>query len=160
MTYENALDYLTKNVPMELYDNYADWYNACKDEIQTPSLWGTPEFNRMHEQEWLNNFGSHDNPAMQGIEVEELPEPTAYEPVIERIETSKRPPSSYREPEQEYIVTRAPIVIEREYIPESERIIPETGSAPIITTRKYDMTPPKKESFFRRIFRNPFRRTG
>lgn len=157
MTYENALDYLTRNIPMELYDNYNDWYNACKNEIQTPSLWGSPSFNRMHEQEWLNNFGTLDNPQMKGIETE-MPEQQPIEQ-FEREEISKRPPSSYREPEQEYYVTREPITIEKVYVEERERVIPETGQAPKITLREYNMNvPQQRQSLFKRLFRNPFRR--
>ncbi len=52
MTYENVLQWLIDNVPVSQSEDYRDWFNACKQEINTPSLWDSPSFNRMHEKAW------------------------------------------------------------------------------------------------------------
>lgn len=136
MTYEDALDWLSENVPIDMYDSYRDWYEACKNEIQTPALWDNPRFNRMHEAYWKNN---KDVSEPQDI----MPQETQTQrEEIEREEISKRPPSSYREPEQS--------IEQPEYLPsEQERFIPATGKAPDIYARQepIDLTPPKEQKF-------------
>lgn len=149
MTYDQALDWLIDNVPMELFDNYEDWYNACRKEITTENLWNNSTFNNMHKNYWINNKDQEET-------TEPVTEPN-IQPEIEQV--SKR---EIEPPQRTFY--REPIQYQREVIYTSEQNIsvPATESAPVVTTVKYDMTPPqpqRKESFFKRIFRNPFKRS-
>lgn len=137
MAYEDAIDWLTENLPIEMYDSYSDWYNACKEEITTPALWGSSRFNRMHEDYWRNNRGTIER------EQDVLPqEMRAPQEQYEREEITRRPPESFREPEQ-------PLEQEPYYPSEQERIIPETGRAPELYARQeqIDMTAPKEPRY-------------
>jgi len=159
MTYENALGWLTDNLPKDMYDNYDDWYNACRQEIQTPALWDSISFTKAHRDYW-NSHVSEENISTPEYE-EPIQEPiydtpSKPEPVnkYETIPTQKRP---YRKFQQQ------PIEFEYNEIEQTaeiqEPVLPPTGSAPVISMQRYDMTQPKqKESFFKRVFRNPFRR--
>lgn len=95
MTYEQALEWLIDNIPIDMFDSYEDWYNACKQEIQTPALWDSPRFNRMHEDYWKNN---------KSFEQEEIPIPEPKEPIIEeKITITKRSDSNIVQEEKEII---------------------------------------------------------
>jgi hypothetical protein len=58
MTYENAIEWLEKNVPLDNYDEFSDWYEACEEKLNTPNLFESAEFNKMLEDLWLGQYGS------------------------------------------------------------------------------------------------------
>ena len=58
MTYEQAIEWLEKNVPTSDYDEFSDWYKVAEEKLNTPNLFSSPEFNKMLEDVWLNQYGS------------------------------------------------------------------------------------------------------
>lgn len=58
MTYENAIEWLEKNVPLDNYDEFSDWYEASEEKLNTPNLFESVEFNKMLEDLWLGQYGS------------------------------------------------------------------------------------------------------
>ena len=104
MTYENVISWLEKNVPLNNYDNFADWYKASEKKVNTPNLFSNPTFNRMMEDRWLSEFGSFD---ISGAEITPSSEVTPF----------FRP--------------SAPIPQEPKK-PEALVILPKTGQAPTI----------------------------
>ena len=58
MTYEQALEWLEKNVPLDNYDSFYEWYNESVDKLNTPNLFSSIEFNKMMEDLWLGQYGS------------------------------------------------------------------------------------------------------
>ena len=96
MTYADALDWCIKNLPMNEYDNFNEWYKACEEKLATPNLFESAEFNDSMEDAWLDAFGSHDKepipePESKGIRVvgqKELPK----EEVLEKRELPKPEP--------------------------------------------------------------------
>ena len=58
MTYEQAIEWLEKNVPTSDYNEFSDWYEVAEEKLNTPNLFSSPEFNKMLEDVWLNQYGS------------------------------------------------------------------------------------------------------
>ena len=99
MTYENVVSWCEKNLPQEDYDNFREWYDACYDKVNTPSLFENPDFNRMMEDSWLGSFGTFE-PRSNVVEVQrerslesfgKTPEPKKPEPIIIMPKTGSAP---------------------------------------------------------------------
>jgi len=114
MTYEKALEWLEANVNKYDYDTFRDWYEACKEKIQTPNLFDNPDFNRELEDSWLNEFGSFDR---EEIDVTPSDIPSGQQ----EITIDRQPPIK--------LFSKAPIIIQK--LPEEVRILPITGKAPL-----------------------------
>lgn len=71
MTYQSALEWCVNNKPLADYSDFADWYNACKDAINTPSLFSNSIYNRMMEETWIDEYGSLED-SEETIETQEV----------------------------------------------------------------------------------------
>ena len=134
MTYENVVSWCEKNIPQEDYDSFSEWYDACYDKVNTPSLFENPDFNRMLEDSWLGNFGT-------------------FEPTSNITEIT-------RDRQQTQIGT----VPQEQKKPEAVVILPKTGSAPIIPKPVLvipeNIPEKKKQSLFDRFKNFVLRRKG
>lgn len=54
MTYDNVLQWLIDNVPVNSASSYNEWLALCKSEVNTPSLWESSNFNSRHEDAYEN----------------------------------------------------------------------------------------------------------
>lgn len=136
MTYEQALDWLEKNVPLGNYDNFSDWYEACQDKLSTPNLFRSAEFNRMLEQAWLNEFGSFDRE-----EIDTTPSQADSEQRrIDITEEQRARISTGRVPISQEPIERTPVIIPtREPIREPVTVLPK------------DVPPQEKKTILQRI---------
>lgn len=135
MTYEQALEWLEKNVPLGNYDNFSDWYEACQDKLSTPNLFGSAEFNRMLEQAWLNEFGSFDRE-----EIDTTPSQADSEQRRIDITEEQRARISRDIPRREEPIERTPVIIPtREPIREPITVLPK------------DVPPQEKKTILQRI---------
>lgn len=124
MTYQEALDWLERNVNMYDYDTFKDWYEACEDKIQTPNLFSIPEFNKGLEDMWLNEFGSFDR---EEVDITPSDIPSGQQ----EITINREPPIK--------MFSRTPIIIQK--LPDEVRILPLTGKAPIRLPRPTILMP-------------------
>ena len=114
MTYENAIEWLERNVNMYDYDNFRDWYEACEEKIETRNLFEKPEFNRMLEDTWLNEFGSFDR---EEIDVTPSDIPSGQKELY--IPREQAPVT---------VFSKSPIFVRR--LPEEQMVLPPTGRMP------------------------------
>lgn len=157
MTYEDALDWLERNVNMYDYDNFRDYYEACEENIQTPSLFDKPEFNNMLEDLWLNEFGNLDR---EDVDIEpsyipggqrELDIPVGDTRIVNQTNISKHEAPVF-------IYSKSPITIRK--LPEEYRQLPSTGEAPRVIPAIIipGSIPVKQKVSILQRFRNLFRR--
>lgn len=100
MTYADAVDWAIKNILMDFYDRYDDWFNACAKEFQIPELTRHPDFIKMMKQAWNNEVGDITK-SRQQLEQEESEQKRIEEFVETEIpEQEVREPTA-REVEQE-----------------------------------------------------------
>jgi hypothetical protein len=80
LTYSDALDWSVDNVPTDLYDSFDDWYDAVKQELQTPELTSSTEFENQMRDAWQQEKGTEVLEVEKELEEPEpVKEPTAQE---------------------------------------------------------------------------------
>ena len=85
MTYTDAVEWASENVPMDLYEDYDDWYNAVSKELQTDELLASSEFNDKLRDAWESEKGKIE-PKEPEQEPELVGESEIVEPSVEQVQ--------------------------------------------------------------------------